>query len=142
MQRGGARSAAARRFKVAVSSAIKWTKRFEETGSFAEKPGRKLVYSPLEAHADWLLAFVAGRPDATLAETVAALQGERGLKTTDSSVSRFFKRRGITFKKTRRTPATSGALMSPRPARRGRRRSRRLIRPSSSSSTRPGPTRK
>ena len=52
MQRGGARSAAARRFKVAVSSAIKWIKRFEETGSFAEKPGRKLVYSPLEAHAD------------------------------------------------------------------------------------------
>ena len=100
VEEGLSRSAAARRLKVAVSSAIKWSKRYEETGSFAEKPGRKLVYSPLEAHADWLLAFVAGRPDATLAESVAALQDERGLKTTDSSVSRFFKRRGIPFKKT------------------------------------------
>lgn len=96
---GMSRSAAARRFKVAISSAIKWSKRFEDTGSFAEKPGRKLVYSPLEAHADWLLAFIASRPDATLAETVAVLRDERALVTTDSSVSRFFKRRGITFKK-------------------------------------------
>jgi transposase len=96
---GASRSAAARHFKIAASSAIKWAKRFEETGSFAEKPGKKLVYSPLEAHADWLLAFIASRLDATLAETVAALQDERGFKTTDSSVSRFFKRRGITFKK-------------------------------------------
>ena len=113
---GMSRSAAARRFKVAVSSAIKWSKRFEETGSFAEKPGRKLVYSPLEAHSDWFLAFVASRPDATLAETVAALRDERGLVTTDSSVSRFFKRRGITFKKNRacQRAAARGRRRSPR----------------------------
>ena len=113
---GLSRSAAARHFKVAVSSAIKWTKRFEETGSFAENPGRKLVYSPLEAHADWLVAFVAGRPDATLAEIVAALQAERGLTITDSSVSRFFKRREITFKKNgaRQRAAACGRRRGPR----------------------------
>ena len=47
---------------------------------------RKLVYSPLEAHADWLLAFIERHSDATLAEIVAAISEERGLSITDSSI--------------------------------------------------------
>jgi transposase len=93
------KSAAGRHLRIAESSAIKWCKRLEESGSLAEKPGRKLVYSPLEAHADWLLAFVERRSDATLAEIVAAISEERGLSITDSSIARFFKRRGLSYKK-------------------------------------------
>ena len=99
VEEGMSRSAAGRHLRIAPSSAIKWLKRLKETGSLAERPGKKLVYSPLEAHADWLLAFVARRPDATLAEIVAVLQDERGLTITDSSVSRFFQRRGLAYKK-------------------------------------------
>ena len=96
---GMTKSAAGRHLRIAESSAIKWCKRLEETGSLTEKPGRNLVYSPLEAHADRLLAFVERRKDATLAEIVAAIFEEQGLSITDSSISRFFKRRGVTFKK-------------------------------------------
>lgn len=73
---GMSKSAAGRHLRIAESS-IKWCKRLEELGSFAEKPGRKLVYSPLEAHADWLLAFVERRSDAALAEIVSAISEER-----------------------------------------------------------------
>ena len=52
---GMSRRAAARHLMLAESSAIKWFKRFKETGSYAEKPGRKTQHSPLDKHADWLL---------------------------------------------------------------------------------------
>ncbi|MBI1981221.1 MAG: hypothetical protein HYS63_06680 [Methylocystis sp.] len=48
---------------------------------FAEKPGRKARAWPLDAHADWLLALVAGEPDLTLAEIEARLLEERQFKT-------------------------------------------------------------
>ena len=83
--------------------------------------------------------FVAGLPDATLAETVAALRGERGLKTIDRSVSRFFKRHSITFKKTARASQQLRAdVAEARAARKAA--SPRLTRPNSSSSTRPART--
>lgn len=106
---GMSKRAAARHLRIAESSAIKWMKRFEATGSLAEKPGKKPVYSPLDAHADWLLAFVERRPDATLAEIVAAIFEERQFAITDSSISRFFQRRGLTYKKnTLRQRAVAG----------------------------------
>jgi transposase len=96
---GLSRRAAARRFMIAGSSAIKWFKRLEETGSFAEKPGGKREPSPLAAHADWLLDLVGHEPDLTLAEVVVRILEERQFKTTDSSVSRFYLRHGVSFKK-------------------------------------------
>ncbi len=97
---GMSRRAAARQFLIAGSSAIKWFKRLDETGSFAENPGKKLEPSPLAAHADWLLERVARAPDMTLAEVVTAIAQERQFKTTDRSISRFYLRHGISFKKT------------------------------------------
>ncbi len=68
---GMSRRAAARQLMVSESSSIKWFRRFAETGGFAEKPGKKARPSPLDAHAEWLLALVAREPDLTLAEIVA-----------------------------------------------------------------------
>jgi transposase len=65
---GISRRAAARQLLVSESSSIKWFRRYKETGSFAEKPGKKLRPSPLDAHAEWLLALVASESDLTLAE--------------------------------------------------------------------------
>ena len=96
---GLSRRAAGRQLMVAESSAIKWFKRREETGSLAEKPGKKLEPSPLAGHTDWLLDLIARAPDITLAEVVVRILEERQFKTTDSSISRFYFRHGISFKK-------------------------------------------
>jgi transposase len=52
----------------------------------------------LEKHSKEILALVAKRPDMTLDEIVAELR-KWGVRTSDSSVSRFFQRHDITFKK-------------------------------------------
>ena len=96
---GLSRRAAARQLLVSASSSIKWRQRFETTGSVAEKPGKKARPSPLDEHADWLLALVGAEPDLTLAEIEVRLLAERQFKTTDSSISRFVQRHGVSYKK-------------------------------------------
>lgn len=126
---GLSRRAPARQMMVSASSSIKWRQRFEATGSFAEKPGKKSRPSPLDDHAEWLLGLVAGEPDLTLAEIVARLLGERRFKTADSSISRFFQRRGVSNKK-------NSARQRAEPGRRGQ-GARRLEK--SAADARPGP---
>ena len=123
---GMSRRAAARHLMVSASSSIKWHQRFEATGRFAEKPGKKLRPSPLDDHAEWLLALVADEADLTLAEIEVRLLAERQFKTTDSSMSRFFQRHGVRYKK-RCTPASHTGKTWPRRARNGKKRRRRLI---------------
>jgi transposase len=47
-----------------------------------------------------LLGLVDKESDLTLAEIVQRLWQDRAVRTTDSSVDRFFRRHGVTFKKT------------------------------------------
>jgi transposase len=94
---GSSRRAAAQRFKVSASSAIRWVELHAETGSVRPRPGGK-SRSPLEPHASLLLELIAKEPDLTLAEIERLLEG-RGVRTTDSSIDRFFKRHGVSFKK-------------------------------------------
>ncbi len=95
---GASRREAAARFQVGVASAIRWVAMFKQTGSVDQRPrvGRR---SPLEPHADWLLALVAAEPDLTLMEIVERLAVELEVKVSEISVRRFFKRRRISFKK-------------------------------------------
>jgi transposase len=96
---GSSRHAAAERFAVSAASAIRWVAWHNETGSVSPRPGRRRSRSPLEPHAAWLLDLVAQEADLTLAEIVQRLLQDRGVRTTDSSVDRFFKRHRVTFKK-------------------------------------------
>lgn len=96
---GASRRAAARRFKVGVSSAIRWVDWHEETGSLGRRPRECKSRSPLEPHAAWLLELVGKEPDLTLAEIEGRLLTERAVRTSDSSIDRFFKRHKISFKK-------------------------------------------
>jgi transposase len=96
---GASRRAAARRFKVGVSSAIRWVEWHDESGSVGCKPRKGKSRSPLEPHAAWLLDLVNKEPDLTLAEIEERLLTERGVRTSDSSIDRFFKRHKISFKK-------------------------------------------
>lgn len=110
---GCSRRAAAKRFAVSASSSIRWVELHAETGSVSRRQRGGKSRSPLEPHARWLLELVEQEADLTLAEIVARLWALRGVRTTDSSVDRFFKRHAVTFKK-------NSARGRARPARRGR----------------------
>jgi transposase len=96
---GGSRRAAARRFKVSASSAIRWVELLGATGSVGGAPRERKSRSPLEPHAAWLADLVGKESDLTLAEIERRLLTDLGVRTTDSSIDRFFKRHKISFKK-------------------------------------------
>lgn len=101
--------AAAARFGVAISSAVKWVQRYRETGSAAAKPMGGCKPNILSgATRDWLLERVTR--DFTLRGLVAEL-GMRGVKVDYVQVWRFAHAQGLSFKKkriTRRTAAPCG----------------------------------
>jgi len=107
---GCSRRAAAKRFAVSASSSIRWVVLHEETGSVSARRCAGKSRSPLEAHAAWLLALIDKEADLTLAEIVQRLWQDRRLRTTDSSVDRFFRRHSVSFKKnsTRRRAGSAG----------------------------------
>jgi transposase len=111
---GSSRRAAAARFRVGVSSAVRWAKRQAETGSVSPSPRGGRSRSPLEPQAAWLLALVAAEPDLTLDEIVARVAEGHGLATTEGSLRRFFERHRISRKK-------DAARRRARPPRRGHR---------------------
>jgi transposase len=119
VETGASRREAAERFEVSASSAVKWLQRWREGGSAAPKP-RGGSISPLEQFGARILALVAERPALTLEETVAELRKLR-IRTSRSSLWRFFNRHDITLKKkpascrtatSRRGPST--ATLDPR----------------------------
>jgi transposase len=93
---------AADRFGVAASTAIKWVQQWRRTGSFHPRPrGGDNRSHRIEAHAEEILSLIEDRPDMTLAEIAAHLEQTQELRVAQSTVWRFFDRRGITFKKNR-----------------------------------------
>jgi transposase len=97
VESGASRRAAADQYGISPSVVIIWTRRWEATGSVAPRPSGGST-SPLEEHADFLLALIGGKPDMTLDEIVAAM-GKRRIAGSRSAVWRFFARRNISFKK-------------------------------------------
>jgi transposase len=90
---------AARLLDIGASTSIRWIDRWTKTGSVDAKPGTGHCYSPLEKHKQWLLDLIAAEPDLTLDEIVARLRSAKKQKSSTSSLSRFYIRHGITFKK-------------------------------------------
>lgn len=97
VETGVSRRAAAERFKVSISSAIRWVQRWSETGRVAAQPSGG-SRSPLDEHADCLLALIAEQPDLTLDEIRLRLQ-EKGISAGRTSLWRFYDRHDISFKK-------------------------------------------
>jgi transposase len=93
--------AAARQFVVGDSTAIRWAKRWRETGSVEAKSNKGQSRSPLKHHEEWLLELVRCEPDLTLEEIQGRLLDVRQHKAGLGSVWRFFDRHGISFKKKR-----------------------------------------
>jgi len=99
VESGAAARAAARQFVIGDSTAIRWVKRWRETGSFEAKSLKGRSRSPLKRHEEWLLELVRREPDLTLEEIQRRLLDERQQKAGIGSVWRFFDRHGISFKK-------------------------------------------
>jgi transposase len=99
---GMSRRAAAERFGIAASAAIKWHELWRRTGSVEPRPqGGDKRSDRIEALAEAILALVVEAPDITLAEIAERLTRDHGERFAPSVVHRFFARRGISFKKNR-----------------------------------------
>lgn len=99
---GGSRRAVADRFGVVASTVTKLVQRLKRTGSLApDRQGGDRRSARVEAHAEEILALVAGRPDITLAEIAAQLEAAHGERFVVSTIWRCLDRHGMTFKKNR-----------------------------------------
>jgi len=104
VESGASRREAAEHYEVSASTAVIWVKCFRETGRCSATP-RGGSTSPLEEHAEFLLALIEEQPDLTLDEVVSAMRKHR-IPGSRTAVWRFFQRHKITFKK---KPARGGA---------------------------------
>lgn len=99
--------AAARRFGVSDSSAIKWLQRYRKTGERRPVGTGGHRRSVLAPHRDFLAAARIEQPDITLAALCLRREAERGVKADTGMMSRFFRREGITVKKRRSPPPSA-----------------------------------
>jgi transposase len=96
---GASRREAGRHVRVSPATAVRWVKQVELTGRVERRPAGGRSRSPLEPQSAWLLALVGREPDLTLEQIAERLAAELAVKTTKSSIDRFFGRHGISFKK-------------------------------------------
>ena len=102
--------AAAARFGVAPSTAIRWQAQRRATGDFAPKPqGGDTRSRRIEERREEILALWEARKDITLDELRVELAGA-GLVVANSTLHRFFVRHGITRKK---RPGTRSSRIGP-----------------------------
>src|SRR5258708_19642962 len=111
VEAGTSRREAAEQLEISASSAIRWMQRWEADRTSGPKPRGGSV-SPLEQHAEWILAFVAEQSDLTLDEIVSAMHKKRicGRRT---ALWRFLARHNITVTK---KPSRAGTPPPPRPS--------------------------
>lgn len=107
---GASCRAAAGRFGVAASTAIRWVKRWRERGTLvAGTRGGNRRSHRIDAHHDTILALIEAEPDLTLVEIGERLERATGYRPARSVVHEFFMRHAITRKKRPATrPSKSG----------------------------------
>lgn len=97
---GMTRRAAARRFGVSPSTAIRWVDQWQREGHIEPaRQGGDNRSQRMEAHADEVLGLIEETPDITLAEIADHLEDTHGFRVAQSTVWRLLDRHGITFKK-------------------------------------------
>ncbi|MFG1464568.1 IS630 family transposase [Xanthobacter sp. DSM 24535] len=100
VEAGASRRQAAARFGVGISSAIRWVAQARTTGNLEPRRRGGCRPSRIDGHADLIMEWVGAEPDLTLPEIAARLDGAVGYRPPPSVVHDFFKRRGVTQKKT------------------------------------------
>ena len=112
-EEGLSRNQAAKRFNVAISTAIGWLQREKATGSAA--PAKMGGYKPrkiLGEHHDWLVARCRDGSPFTIAKLIGEL-AERGVRVDHHSVWNFLHEQKLSFKKGRWSPASEVVPTSP-----------------------------
>jgi len=93
-------NAAAERFGIAVSSAVRWVHAWRAEGRVAALPqGGDLRSRHIEAYRDVIVAAVGAEVDITLVELAELLRIQHGASFAPSTVWRFLDRHDLTFKK-------------------------------------------
>jgi len=116
MALGGSARAAAMRFDVSVSSAIRWAQRWRAEGHARPRAMGGDRRSRLGEHRARVLQLVARQPDLTLQEIRGALAASCGITVGLSTVHRFLGAHNLTRKKrpyTRPSRACPGAGRGP-----------------------------
>ncbi len=109
-------NAAAKRFGVAVSSAVRWVRAWRAEGRVTALPqGGDLRSHHIEAYRDVILAAIEAEVDVTLVELAELLRSRHGALFAPSTVWRFLDRNGLTFKKNS-ARQRAGAARRRRPA--------------------------
>jgi transposase len=96
---GSSARAAAERFGVSESTAIRWAQRWRAEGETRARPMGGDHRSRLTGHREAVLTLVAHRSDLTLTEIRAELAARHGITVGQTTIWRFFKRHRITVKK-------------------------------------------
>ena len=95
---GMTRRAAAERFGVAASTAIKWVQRWRATGNWSpRRVGGDRRSHRIDAFREEILKLVAAQPDMTLAEIAEQLGTVHDMRPARSTVHRFFQRHGVSY---------------------------------------------
>lgn len=94
--------AAAARFEVGVATAIRWVRRWRETGDLDDPPVRPKK-SVLDDHARWLARWLArlreAEPELSCRAVSERLARARGVRVHQSTLWYWLRRNGVTFKK-------------------------------------------
>ena len=116
---GLSRRAAALRYRVGIATVIRWAAHATRTGETrAQRQGRP-PGSKLDEHEAFLFALIDEKDDITLAEMQERLRTERSVSVGLGTLWRFFARRAVTWKKSRRMRPNRIAPTWPHPVRGG-----------------------
>lgn len=100
VEAGMSRRAAAERFGVSASSAVRWMQAWRQAGAaHAKRQGGDRRSRRIEAFADVILAAVERNVDITLVELAEMLRVEHGRHFAPSTLWRFLDRHSMTLKK-------------------------------------------
>ncbi|KAA5602626.1 transposase [Roseospira marina] len=110
---GQSRRAAAERFGVAPSTAVKWMNRWRLEGHVKPRPmGGDRHSHRIEAHAAVILGLIDEKPDVTLAEIATQVEEARGARFSETAIWRLLRRHGMTYKKRQRMRVSNSDQMS------------------------------
>ncbi len=101
--------AAAARFGIGESSAIRWVARYRRTRSRAPVGTGGHRPSRTKPHRLWLLSLIEAEGDLTLEAVSGRFLKEKSVKADTSMLSRFYISEGISFKKKRSSLRTRQA---------------------------------
>jgi transposase len=99
---GVSRRAAAERFGVSASSAVRWLRAWRATGvKAAKRQGGDQRSERIEAYSAVILAAIDAKVDLTLVEIAELLRERHGARFAPSTIWRFLDRHAMTLKKNR-----------------------------------------